>query len=568
MLTQVQLNVGDPLQIGGYRLLGRLAEGGQGVVYLALAPSGEKVVVKVLHATWLEDPGALDRLIKEVAAARRVAPFCTAQVIEARMDGNTPFIASEFVDGPSLAESVRTSGPMSGPALDRLAISTATALVAIHEAQVVHRDFKPANVVLGPDGPRVVDFGIARNMNHETTVSDKAFGTPAYMAPEQMTGSRAETAADLFGWAATMVFAATGRAPFEAPDVASLMHKVMYAEPNLVGVPPSLAGIVRSCLVKEPLQRPSARQVLLLLLSDSMPELQTSDLGDTLAQATQFTGLAPVRDRQVDPFALTQIHANPNLSLSYAATQMARPQPSAALSSSGSWEDRADPDRSVPRRRSSKPLKTVLLAAGTVGLLIAGSRVLPAIRQVPALARLVASSSGSAPTMAKQDQPVAAAPAPTPAPTPATLPSMTPTAPPAIPAGSIPIPAGFTGTWRGTVTQGGETFREIITLTAGTPDGSFTLNKFGCSGSLTTMQSDANDGLLHLHQQTTTDDQGKCAPAATVTLSLTDADTLSFQWQDNAAPDNTASGVFALDQNGNPSGGPGAITNQRGGAGA
>src|SRR5437868_12966759 len=201
----------DPPEIDGFLLAGRLGEGGQGIVYLARARTGALVALKVLTSV---DARTRERLAREVSALASVAPFCTARVLTAAMGGPRPYIVSEFVDGPSLALRVRERGPLSGGELERLFVGTATALAAIHAAGVVHRDFKPGNVLLGPDGPRVVDFGIARALDSTSTASTQAIGTPAYMAPEQVMGQALTNAVDIFSWAAVMVFAATGKPPF------------------------------------------------------------------------------------------------------------------------------------------------------------------------------------------------------------------------------------------------------------------------------------------------------------------------------------------------------------------
>src|SRR5246127_3752651 len=203
----------DPREVGIYRLLGRLGEGGQGVVFLAVAPAGSRAAVKLLPPT--TDPQVRSRFLKEVAAAQRVARFCTAQVLDAGIFERRPFIVSEFVSGPSLIEVVEQDGPRNGPALERIAVATLTALGAVHAAGMVHRDFKPANVLLGPDGPVVIDFGVASVPGMTTALSGQmAVGTPAYMAPEQLLGSRATAAADMWSWAVSMTFAGTGMLPF------------------------------------------------------------------------------------------------------------------------------------------------------------------------------------------------------------------------------------------------------------------------------------------------------------------------------------------------------------------
>jgi outer membrane protein assembly factor BamB/predicted Ser/Thr protein kinase len=260
---------GDPQTLAGYRVAGRLGEGGQGTVFLGYGSGGEKVAIKVLHARFGADPKARARFAREVGAARRVAAFCTARVLTADIEGDLPYIVSEFIDGQSLQEFVRRRGPQDGAALERLAIGTLTALAAVHQAGIVHRDFKPGNVLLPPEGPRVVDFGIARTLDATSTLTSQAVGTPAYMAPEQLDGQRAGPATDMFAWGGTMVYAATGSSPFGSDSVAAVIAAVLDKEPDLSGLVGPLRPIVASCLAKDPATRPGAAELLARLLSGS-----------------------------------------------------------------------------------------------------------------------------------------------------------------------------------------------------------------------------------------------------------------------------------------------------------
>ncbi|GAA1019025.1 hypothetical protein Aple_056140 [Acrocarpospora pleiomorpha] len=253
----------DPRTLGGFEIVARLGEGGQGVVYEGWSAAGERVAIKVLKGG--TDPATRRRLARELESARSVAPFCTARVLAAELDRPEPYVVSEFVDGPSLHDRVKTGGPLRDGDLDRLAVGTASALAAIHAAGIVHRDFKPGNVLLGPDGPRVVDFGIARPLDGATATSELT-GTPPYMAPEQLRGVPASAAADVFAWAATMVFAATARAPFGQDTVASVFHRILSAPPELAGVPESLLPVLRACLAKDPEHRPTAKELMIRLV--------------------------------------------------------------------------------------------------------------------------------------------------------------------------------------------------------------------------------------------------------------------------------------------------------------
>jgi predicted Ser/Thr protein kinase len=259
---------GDPTRLSRFDLVGRLGEGGQGVVYLGrgTGPAQERVAVKVLRAG--VDPLAMDRLARELEAIHQIQPFVTAGVIEVGAEGGRQFIVSEFIDGPSLEERVNAGGPMPDGELHRLAIGTATALAAIHSAGVVHRDFKPANVLLGPDGPRVVDFGIAR-LTDAATITSGIIGTPAFMAPEQLSGERPTSAVDIFAWAVTIVFAATGQPAFRADTIPAVMHRILFEEPDVSGVPPALRAVVSDCLSKDPARRPSGRDLMLRLVEPS-----------------------------------------------------------------------------------------------------------------------------------------------------------------------------------------------------------------------------------------------------------------------------------------------------------
>ncbi|MFI6814945.1 serine/threonine-protein kinase [Nonomuraea sp. NPDC050328] len=262
----------DPRRLGRYDVVARLGEGGQGVVYLARGVSGEQVAVKLLHQALIADPDARNRFLREVAVAQRVARFSTAPVLHADLDGSRPYIVSEYVPGPSLRELVQNEGPRRGASLERIAISTATALAAIHRAGILHRDLKPANVLMGPEGPVVIDFGVARTLDTPGgTATGLAMGTPAYLAPEQLTGAPLTEAADVFAWGVTIAFAATGRPAFGSDTIPAVMNRILHQEPQLDGLDGPLRDVVSACLSKDPSLRPTAQDLVVRLTGQPVP---------------------------------------------------------------------------------------------------------------------------------------------------------------------------------------------------------------------------------------------------------------------------------------------------------
>ncbi|MEW1837233.1 serine/threonine-protein kinase [Nonomuraea angiospora] len=282
------LTPADPHRLGGYWLAGRLGVGGQGVVYEGYGEVGERVAIKVPRYDSAESRA---RLAKEAAAAQRVASFCTAKVIEVQVDSAPLYIVSEFVPGPSLRRVVAESGPYEKDALRRLAIGVATALTAIHQGGIVHRDLKPDNIILGPDGPRLIDFGVAREVG--PTTSGPIMGTPGYMPPEAFSGRGASEAADLWAWAMVVLFAARGKDVIEAGDPAAVIGRVMEFEPDVYGLPEPLDELVAAALARDPTERPAAGEVLLRLLGHGgeAPLRRGDDLLERgLTQAGALTG--------------------------------------------------------------------------------------------------------------------------------------------------------------------------------------------------------------------------------------------------------------------------------------
>ncbi|MFG3099500.1 PQQ-binding-like beta-propeller repeat protein [Streptomyces sp. NPDC048182] len=253
-----------PAQAGHYRLESCLGSGGMGVVHLARSASGMRLAVKVVHAEFAEDPEFRGRFRQEVAAARRVSGAFTAPVVDADPDAERPWMATLFIPGPTLAEHVKLSGPMEAGQVRQLMAGLAEALRDIHRVGVVHRDLKPSNVLLAEDGPKVIDFGISRPKDSELrTETGKLIGTPPFMAPEQFRRPRqVGPAADVFALGSLMVHAATGRGPFDSDSPYVVAYQVVHDEPDLTGVPGSLAPLVRRCLAKDPDERPTPDELM------------------------------------------------------------------------------------------------------------------------------------------------------------------------------------------------------------------------------------------------------------------------------------------------------------------
>ncbi|MFI1205089.1 PQQ-binding-like beta-propeller repeat protein [Streptomyces sp. BHT-5-2] len=274
-----QLTQHDPRRIGPFEVLGRLGAGGMGLVYLARSASGRRVAIKTVRSELAEDQLFRVRFTREVEAARAVSGFYTAAVVDADPRAAVPWLATAYVPAPSLEEIVNECGPLPVQAVRWLAAGIAEALQSIHGAGLVHRDLKPSNVLVVEDGPRVIDFGIASGVsNTRLTMTNVAVGTPAYMSPEQARDSRSVTgASDVFSLGSTLVFAATGHAPFHGANPVETVFMLLREGPDLAGLPDELRPLMESCMQMEAAHRPSPAD----LQSQLAPHLFSSGSDDS-----------------------------------------------------------------------------------------------------------------------------------------------------------------------------------------------------------------------------------------------------------------------------------------------
>ncbi|ANN18367.1 protein kinase [Amycolatopsis orientalis] len=258
------LNTGEPTGVGRYRVFATLGEGGMGRVLLGISSDGRLVAIKQVHPGFAHDPGFRERFRREVDTSRLVSGAYTAPVMDADPNAPTPWLASVFVPGPSLSEAVAAGGPLPPIAVRHLAAGLALALGDIHRAGLIHRDLKPSNVILTGDGPRVIDFGIARAVegDSELTHTGAVIGSPGFMSPEQAEGKPLTPASDMFSFGALLVMAATGSNPFTGTSTPHTLYNVVHVQPDLRPLAPELRQIAEPCLAKNPADRPPPAWVL------------------------------------------------------------------------------------------------------------------------------------------------------------------------------------------------------------------------------------------------------------------------------------------------------------------
>jgi serine/threonine protein kinase len=290
------LELDDPVTVGAYRLRGRLGSGGMGMVFLAGDPD-QPVAVKTMRAADLGNPSARARFRAEAECARRLSTSATPKVIADGSDEPVPYLVTEYISGPNIAQVVIKDGPLQADALYAVAIGVADALAEIHRAGIVHRDVKPSNVLLAEDGPKIIDFGIARQLDSTggVTQTGMVMGSPGWVAPERLTGGPATPAADVFCWGMLVAYAATGRHPFGSGDASQVSERILTLSPDLTKLNEPLRGLVKAALSKDPAMRPKAAKLREALMSPRHEE--------TASQAIQHLW-TPQRPRRPRPHRL------------------------------------------------------------------------------------------------------------------------------------------------------------------------------------------------------------------------------------------------------------------------
>ncbi|WP_308407642.1 serine/threonine-protein kinase [Streptomyces sp. RKAG337] len=298
----------DPKTVAGYLLSARLGAGGMGKVYLSYTPGGRPVAIKVIRPEFAEDPEFRRRFRQEVLAAQRVQGLYTAPVIDSDTEGPHPWLATAYVAGPSLHAAVADHGAMPVPTVLLLIAGIAEALQVIHHAGIVHRDLKPSNVLLAVDGPRVIDFGIARAADTTAlTGTGVSVGTPSFMAPEQAAGTSCTPATDIFALGQIAAFAAMGGAAFGDGPSHAVLYRIVHEEPDLSELPGELREIVTRCLIKDPTLRPSTAQIIAMCGQASKdPALRRPDGWLPQSYAADLTQAAAPTPQPVQPAAPPQ----------------------------------------------------------------------------------------------------------------------------------------------------------------------------------------------------------------------------------------------------------------------
>ncbi|MHC0429423.1 serine/threonine-protein kinase [Streptomyces sp. O3] len=503
-----KLSSGDPRTIGAYRLLGRLGAGGMGQVYLARSERGRTVALKVVHSELAGREEFRERFRQEVAAARRVGGAWTAPVLDADTEAEVPWVATGYVAGPSLHSVVaRGYGPLPERSVHALAAGLVRALTDIHAAGLVHRDLKPSNVLLTIDGPRVIDFGIARALETATagglTHTGALIGSPGFMAPEQIRGDRVTPACDVFCLGSLLAYAGTGKLPFGADNsgVHVQLFRIAQEPPDLTGLPESLQDLVTACLAKKPSARPSLTDLLALTggtdttLPDGrtrepwLPSALVAQLGRHAAELLEAEHPEPEDEQpqagqpeepgqhppkqppeqqpeqqpQSSPEAATA--SVPPPSTATAPTLVAPPPPSSPPPGHEVPHTlRYEPAPPPPPRRGGR-MTAALLAVAVVVALGAGGTVYAVIKGDEGRQPTAAPSETTTPTNDAEPGKSDARPSPDELATPTD--SLSPITPPSPSPDAGDVPKKFLGVWRATFQAQGGTNTRVLTLRQG-----------------------------------------------------------------------------------------------------
>jgi len=497
MLVQ-GLQAGDPQLIGPYRVVRRLGSGGMGHVFLGRSPGGRLLAIKVIRPELAGDAEFRTRFQREVAAARSVSGLFTAPVVDADLDAQVPWLATAYIAGSSLAETVTRHGPLPAASVLALAAGLAEGLLAIHSAGLVHRDLKPSNVLMADDGPRVIDFGISRAMEASTvTNTGMVVGSPGFMSPEQAEGLEVGPPSDVFSLGAVLAFAATGEGPFGSGSSAALIYRLVHNPPDLSRAPAATRSLIERCLDKDPGRRPSPHQLLAELGEASLvpgwlPEAIVQDAGPP-GPATPVPSPAmsapPAFGSPSASFpavsALGGASAGvPGDSLTVTHARLSPPAPPPPWPASVPVVTPSDGRRGQGRRRSLviAGIAAALVVVGggvTAGVVSAGGSKHPAAQgalkaQTQATASSSSSSAASASATqpqqqgAKRKRPGTQSPSPSAAATASNSAKATPS-PHATKRGSGLHPASLTGTWTGSYfcPQGQTGLRLTLKATSG-----------------------------------------------------------------------------------------------------
>jgi len=426
-----ELQPRDPRQVGRYWLLGRLGGGGMGEVFLGRSPGGRLVAVKVVRSELAGQADFRKRFAREVAAARTVSGLFTAPVVDADPDAPVPWLATAYVPGLSLADTVTRHGPLPARSVLALAAGLAEGLGAIHAAGIVHRDLKPSNVLLAEDGPRIIDFGISQAAEASMlTGSGPVLGSPGFMSPEQARGQRVGPPSDVFSLGALLTFAATGQGPFGTAPSATLLYRVVFASPDTTGLPTELRPLVERCLAKDPHQRPSTEQILTELNTDPPAP---GWLPEPITQA--FPSHPPTEPGPVVPTAADGLATPPTAAPRAGATPGPALPPPATGTQTPGRRAKGRPGRPPPELVSAAAVAVALIIAY---LVVAMTAHLPPFSKTSVVPSSPATTTTAPPSPGPRPSPAVSSQATSPSTSPVTSPATSPVTSPATSPASSP----------------------------------------------------------------------------------------------------------------------------------